>query len=68
MFGDCKFHEPVYIGDTLRAESEVIAKRESRSNSDNHIITWQTKGYKQNDELVVEFVRSNLFIDGFLED
>jgi len=66
--GDCKFHQPVYIGDTLRAESEVIGKRESRSNSDNHIITWQTKGYKQNDELVVEYVRSNLFIDAFLED
>jgi len=66
--GDCKFHKPVYIDDTLRAESEVIAKRESRSNSANHIITWCTKGYNQNDELVVEYVRSNLFIDAFLDD
>jgi len=66
--GDCKFHQPVYIGDTLRSESEVIAKRESRSNNANHIITWHTKGYNQNDELVAEYVRSNLFLDGFIGD
>jgi len=66
--GECKFHDPVYAGDTLRSESEVIGKRESRSNSANHIITWRTKGYNQNDQLVLEYVRSNLFIDGFMGD
>jgi len=66
--GECKFHQPVYVGDTLSAKSDVIAKRESRSNSANHIITWRTKGYKQDNALVVEYVRSNLFIDGFMSD
>jgi len=66
--GECKFHHPVYVGDTLRAESEVIGKRESRSNSANHIITWRTKGYNQHNELVVEYVRSNLFIAGFMSE
>lgn len=65
---DCIFHKPVYAGDTLTAVSEVIATRKSDSHRSNHIVTWKTRGYNQRDELVVEYVRSNLFIEGLMGD
>jgi len=64
----CKFHLDVYVGDTLTAESEVIGKRKSKSNNANHIVTWRTHGYNQNEELVLEYVRANLLIDGLMGD
>jgi len=65
---ECKFHAPVYVGDTLRATSEVIDKRRSKSNAANHILTWRTRGLNQDNKLVMEYVRSNLFIDRFMGD
>jgi len=65
---ECKFHEKVYPGDTLRAESEVLAKRASKSDSANQIVTWRTKGFNQNNDLVVEYLRSNIFIDRLMGD
>jgi len=64
----CKFHQHVYVDDTLSAESEVLAKRESKSNPANHIVTWHTSAYNQKDELVMEYVRSNLLIDGLMQE
>jgi len=63
---DCKFIEPVYVGDTLRAESEVLGKRTSKSNKTNEIVTWKTKGFNQNNKQVIEYIRSNIFIDGLM--
>jgi len=65
---ECKFHAAVYIGDTLRAESEVFEKRTSKSNTANQIVTWKTKGFNQNNDLVVAYKRSNMFIDGLMGD
>lgn len=50
----------VYPGDTLRAQSETSAVRLSRSNPDNGLVTWRTRGFNQRDEQVVEFVRTNI--------
>jgi len=58
----CKFLQPVYIGDTLWAESEVLGKRTSKSNTDNKIVSWKTKGYNQENVQVLEYIRSNIFI------
>ncbi len=57
---DCKFHKPVYEGDTLTAQSTVIDNRKSESKAGAAIVTWKTEGYNQHGDLVVEFVRSNL--------
>jgi len=65
---DCKFLQPVYIGDTLHAESEVLAKRASNSDETKKIVTWKTKGYNQNDQQVIEYVRSNLFIPDLMAE
>jgi acyl dehydratase len=60
---ECNFHRPVYAGDTLRAESKVIERRMSKSRPGSAIVTWHTKGFNQNDELVIDYIRSNLLTD-----
>lgn len=54
------FVKPVYPGDTLRAESEVIAARESEKRPEFGIVTWATQGFDQRDDLVIAFRRTNL--------
>ena len=49
---------PVFAGDTIRAETEVLAKRESRSRPGSGIVTVRTRGLNQRDEVVIEFERS----------
>lgn len=48
---------PVYAGDTLYAESEVLAKRESKSRPTQGIVTIKTSGHNQNKQLVCTFER-----------
>ncbi|HXN59598.1 MAG TPA: MaoC family dehydratase [Acidimicrobiales bacterium] len=57
---DCNFHRSVHPGDTLTASSKVVAARPSKSKPGFGIVTWRTEGHNQRDELVVEFVRTNL--------
>jgi itaconyl-CoA hydratase len=49
---------PVFAGDTIRAETEVLAKRESASRPGFGIVTVRTRGLNQRDEAVIEFERS----------
>ena len=49
---------PVFAGDTIRAETEVLAKRESQSRPGFGIVTVHTRGLNQRDETVIEFERS----------
>jgi itaconyl-CoA hydratase len=49
---------PVFAGDTLRAESEILEKRESKSRPGQGIVTVRTRGLNQRDEVVIEFERS----------
>ncbi|AWB33273.1 MaoC family dehydratase [Orrella marina] len=51
---------PVFAGDTLYAESEVLDVRESRSDNTRGIVTVRTRGSKQDGTEVVSFVRSAL--------
>ena len=51
---------PVYAGDTLTSESEVMAKRESKSRPDAGIVTVVTRGFKQDGTLVCDFERTIL--------
>lgn len=48
---------PVFIGDTLYAETEVLDKRESRSKSDRGIIFVETKAFNQDGNKVLTFRR-----------
>jgi acyl dehydratase len=49
---------PVFAGDTIRAETEVLEKRESRSRPGFGIVTVRTRGLNQRDEVVIELERS----------
>jgi len=51
---------PVFAGDTLYAESKVLAKRESKSRPGEGIVTVLTRGFNQDGELVMEFERTML--------
>ena len=55
-----KLPNPVFIGDTIYAESEIIEKRESKSKLDRGIITILTRAYNQKNTLVMEFNRKSL--------
>lgn len=57
---ELKYHAPVYPGDTLIAKSVTTSKRESESRPDSGIVGWDTKGYNQHGDCVIEFKRSNL--------
>jgi itaconyl-CoA hydratase len=49
---------PVFAGDTIRAETEVLSKRESASRPGSGIVTVRTRGLNQRDEVVIEFERT----------
>jgi len=57
---EVKLTNPVFQGDTLTAESEVISKRESQSRDGQGIVTVETRGFKQSGEKIIEFRRSAL--------
>lgn len=51
---------PVFPGDTLYAQSEVLEARPSRSRPDNGIVTVRTTGRNQHGDVVIEFERTVL--------
>lgn len=53
---------PVFHGDTITAESEVISKRESASKPDRGVVRLRQVGRKQTGEVVVELERTVLFL------
>ena len=55
---EVRFPKPVFVGDTLRAESEVKEMRLSKSRSDIGIVVFRHECYNQNDELVAHCLRS----------
>src|SRR5687768_6391745 len=54
------FPAPVFVGDTLRSESECLAVRESKSRPDAGIVTWAHRSFNQRGEKVCECTRSAL--------
>jgi itaconyl-CoA hydratase len=50
--------KPVFAGDTIRAETEVLSKRESQSRPDSGIVRVRTRGLNQRDEVVISFERA----------
>lgn len=56
------FPKPVFVGDTLRSESECIDLRESKSRPNAGIVTWAHRSFNQRDELVCECTRSALLL------
>lgn len=59
-FEEVSFPAPVFCGDTLWAESEVVGSRPSRSRSDAGIVTFEHRAHNQDDVLVCRARRNAL--------
>jgi itaconyl-CoA hydratase len=57
-WGDIRLPKPVFVGDTLWAESEILDTRESRTNPAVGIVTMRCRGINQRREVVIEFTRT----------
>ena len=59
-WNNIKLTHPLFCGDTIYAESEVLAKRESSSRPEQGIVTVFTTGRNQNGDVVCTFERTML--------
>ena len=59
-FDEVVFPAPMFAGDTLHGESEVVAARASKSRPDQGIVTFEHRGFNQRDELVCRARRNAL--------
>ncbi len=57
---EVRFPAPLFHGDTIRVESEVLELRESKSRPDNGIVIFHHRAYKQDGTLVAECKRTAL--------
>jgi acyl dehydratase len=56
------FPHPVFHGDTLRGETTILSKRESKSRTDSGIVWFEHRGYNQDDVLVMTCTRAGLML------
>jgi acyl dehydratase len=56
------FPKPVFDGDTIRAETTVVAVRDSKSRPQQGIVTFEHRGYNQRNELVATCKRAALML------
>ena len=59
-WNDIRLTAPVFIGDTLYAESEVLEKRESKSRPTQGIVTIKTTGKKADGTVFMTYERTML--------
>ncbi len=59
---EVKFPAPLYVGDTVHVETEVVATRPSRSRPTNGILTLEHRGFNQHDVLVAVCRRNVLML------
>jgi acyl dehydratase len=59
---EVRFPKPVFHGDTLRAETEVLEKRESRSRPTQGIVTFLHRAINHDGELVGQCKRMALML------
>jgi itaconyl-CoA hydratase len=55
---DVQLPAPVFVGDTLWAETEVLEVKPSRSNEKVGVVTVRSRGINQRGDTVISFVRS----------
>ena len=59
---EVRLPHPLFHGDTIHIETEVLEVRESKSRPDNGIVTFAHRAFNQHDELVGECKRSALML------
>ena len=61
-FDNVRFPAPLFCGDTIRIETEVLEVRESRSRPDNGIVVFAHRAFNQDGVLVGECKRSAMML------
>lgn len=59
---DTNFPSPVFAGDTIRAETTVVALRPSKSRPGQGIVTFRHVGFNQRNEIVCSTLRNALMM------
>ena len=59
---EVRFPKPLFHGDTIRIETEVLETRESNSRPENGIVIFEHRAFNQHDELVGICKRSALML------
>jgi acyl dehydratase len=59
---EVRFPKPVFHGDTLHFQTEVLELRESKSRPQNGIVIFAHRAYNQRNELVASCKRSGLML------
>ncbi len=57
-----EFPNPVFIGDTLRVQTKIVEKRESKTKLDRGIVWFEHLGINQRDEVVCECLRKGMML------
>ncbi|MFB6124088.1 MAG: MaoC family dehydratase [Haloferacaceae archaeon] len=61
-YDDVRHHAPVFHGDTIFAESEVLDKRDSDSRDHVGIVTTELRAFNQEDEQVLSLERTGMVL------
>lgn len=61
-YENVKHPHPMFHGDTLYVETEVVSKRESKSNPERGLVQFKHTGRNQNGIVVIEFMRTALML------
>ena len=61
-FEEVVYPKPVFAGDTVHAETTVLALRESKSRPTQGIVTFEHRGFNQRDELIAKCRRIGLMM------
>ena len=59
---DTTLPKPVFAGDTIRSETKIVEKRESKSRPTQGIVTFEHIGLNQRDEVICRTVRAALMM------
>lgn len=59
---EVRFPHPVHIGDTLRAVTTVVSRRDSQSHPEAGIVVFEHRAYNQNDQEVASCRRAALML------
>jgi acyl dehydratase len=59
---DVRFPKPLFHGDTVHVETEVVELRDSKSRPSNGIVIFEHRGFNQHNVLVATCKRSALML------
>ena len=61
-FEEIKFPKPVFHGDTIHVQTEIMSRRESKKRPDSGIVVFRHVAFNQRDEIVCEMLRTGLML------